>query len=227
MSSETSSSTPQRKVRRKPRRVAPLPDHTVSDISGYLERAADEALKGAQDGSGPGSSSSVGSSGISGLVSPAYRRSPPNRVIPESATSPRIRRIEEFQKRIDESGNWLQKWYAENSEKVEFYNQLQFDLLCVLSEYLPGIKVNEDLHPTAIIAMVKGLLSDLVTKFNQFNLDLHQISGHEVAGLIQDHHRKVLEVVEDYENQIKVCNEELTQCREQIAHLDGELTAAS
>ncbi|GFT94580.1 hypothetical protein TNCV_3266771 [Trichonephila clavipes] len=36
----------------------------------------------------------------------------------------------------------------------------------------------------------------------------------------------VLEVVEDYETQLKAANEELTQCREQNAHLDGELTAA-
>ncbi|GFT56109.1 hypothetical protein NPIL_391411, partial [Nephila pilipes] len=36
----------------------------------------------------------------------------------------------------------------------------------------------------------------------------------------------VLEVVEDYETKLKSSNDEIVQCREQIAHLDAELTTA-
>ncbi|GBL91360.1 hypothetical protein AVEN_203507-1 [Araneus ventricosus] len=37
--------------------------------------------------------------------------------------------------------------------------------------------------------------------------------------------RGVLEVVEDYENKLKVANEEIAQYKAQIAHLDAELSA--
>ncbi|GFT06736.1 uncharacterized protein NPIL_509971 [Nephila pilipes] len=221
-SSEISSETPiERGRRKKPRRVK-RPDHTISDISAYLEQVANDMTTSSQQASRSANSSSVGSSGSSSSYSPEFRR----KVIPESPTSPRMRMIEEFQRHIDESDDWLHKWYADNYEKVEHYDQLRFDLLYILGEYLPAIKINEDLHPSAITGMVKGLLSDLVTKFNKFDLDLHEISGHEVAGYIQDHHRKVLEVVEDYETKLKSSNDEVVQCREQIAHLDAELTTA-
>ncbi|GFT94583.1 uncharacterized protein TNCV_3266801 [Trichonephila clavipes] len=175
MSSETQSSTPKRKAqRRKPRRVAPLPDHTVSDISAYLERAADEVLNASNsrstysgtEGSYSGSDSYTGSGSYIG----SYSSSSPIKVFPDSGSpsSPKMRMIQEFQKHIDKSDNWLKKWYAKNSEKVAFYDILQLDILVLLSDYLPGIKVNEDLHPTAIIAMLKGLLTDLRMKFNQY-----------------------------------------------------------
>ncbi|GFY38021.1 uncharacterized protein TNIN_328291 [Trichonephila inaurata madagascariensis] len=243
MSSETQTSTPKRKVpKRKPRRVAPRPDHTVSDISAYLERAADEALRSTQDGSSSGGaySGTEGSYSGSGSYTGSYSRSSPfqrsttpTKVIPDSGSpsSPKMRMIQEFQKHIDESDNWLKKWYAKNSEKVALYDILQLNILLVLSDYLPGIKVNEDLHPTAIVALLKGLLTDLVTKFNQayvtnghvlYNPDFFVLAMLRLFVALL----RVLEVVEDYETQLKTANEELTQCREQIAHLDGELTAA-
>ncbi|GFQ80528.1 uncharacterized protein TNCT_449341 [Trichonephila clavata] len=157
--------------------------------------------------------------------SDAAAQASPRRLFGEGVPPSRMQMVEEFQRRVAEFFEWLQKWYSDNYEKVDYYDQLRFEILCLLGDYLPGIR-HEDLSPSAITGMLKAFITELITKFNRFNIDLHQISGHEVAGLIQDHNRKVLEVVEDYENKLKDSTEEAIQNRELIAHLDAELTAA-
>ncbi|GBM41807.1 hypothetical protein AVEN_122432-1 [Araneus ventricosus] len=208
---------PPRKRRGKKPAVE-FPDD-ISDISAYLAKVTDKLVAGAQQVSGSTDATSSSDSSY-------YGRPNIGNVIPAgSPGSPRVRMVEEFMRHADQSGDWLQKWYSENYEKVENYEYIRFELLYFLSDYMPGIKVDENIDPRNLVELVKELVLDLHTKFNRFNLDLREISGHEVAGYIQDHHRKVLEVVEDYENKLKVANEEIAQCKAQIAHLDAELSA--
>ncbi|KAF8763385.1 hypothetical protein HNY73_021573 [Argiope bruennichi] len=197
-----------------------VPDHTISDISAYMAQIAEKLNEsaGQVSGSTDASGSSYSDSDSRGPVT--------GNVIPGSPGSPKVRMVEEFMRHTDESGDWLKKWYSENYEKVENYEYIRFELLYFLSDYMPGIKVDENIDARNLVELVKSLVLDLQTKFNRFNLELQEISGHEVAGYIQDHHRKVIEVVEDYENKLKAANEELVLCKDQIAHLDAELSAA-
>ncbi|GFY41553.1 uncharacterized protein TNIN_378831, partial [Trichonephila inaurata madagascariensis] len=169
----------QRRIRKKraERRRPPSPDISSSlDISAYLEDKYQEELAQAAN---------------------APAQPPPRRIVDEGISSPRMRMFEEFQRRMEGSADWMQKWYFDNYEKVDHYNQLRFDILYILGEHLPGIREFEDLNPSQITGMLKSFITELITKFNRFNIDLHQIQGHEIAGLIKDHHRK--KKIEDLE----------------------------
>ncbi|GIX78490.1 uncharacterized protein CEXT_182171 [Caerostris extrusa] len=215
-----SSSPPRVKRRGKKDIKFKIPENTISDMSAYMASFREKLEKNLEGDEGTSSEQS------SSYDSSYDRQPPPRRVIPDSPNSTRVQMVEDFMKHAEESDNWLEKWYSENYEKVNHYDILRFELLYLLGEYLPGLKVNEDIHPNALIATIKEFVIDLYTKFNKFNLELREISGHEVAGYIHDHQRKVIEVVEDYENLLLTANEEIAQCKDQIAHLDAELAAA-
>ncbi|GIY76757.1 uncharacterized protein CDAR_55611 [Caerostris darwini] len=214
------SSSPPRMKRRGKKDIFKVPENTISDMSAYMANYREKLEKNLEGDEGTSSEQS------SSYDSSYDRQPPPRRVIPDSPNSTRVQMVEDFIKHAEESDNWLEKWYSENYEKVNHYDILRFELLYLLGEYLPGLKVNEDIHPNALIATIKEFVIDLYTKFNKFNLELREISGHEVAGYIHDHQRKVIEVVEDYESLLLTANEEIAQCKDQIAHLDAELAAA-
>ncbi|GFR33388.1 hypothetical protein TNCT_236121 [Trichonephila clavata] len=86
MSSESSPESPvrRRRRRRRPARQRTSPN-TSFDMSAYIDQEFNERIAAAE----------------------AAPQTPPRRMINEGITSPRMRMFEEFQRHIEESGEWL------------------------------------------------------------------------------------------------------------------------
>ncbi|XP_035219591.1 ankycorbin-like [Stegodyphus dumicola] len=198
-SSYSSPSSPRKpfKVKRRP-----VPDSTVSDLSAYLEQCVQQDSSGSLDST------------------PSFRK---RNLFPDTVHSPTIR-MQQILDVVDDQ--FLRTWFRKNYEKVEGCDFLTVELTCLLQQHVPGIQVSKTYSPKLLIEVLKMFIQDLLFKFEKINIEIGELSGSEFAVKIEDHKRRVVEIINEYERRLAETTEELFQCRAHIMRLDSELTAA-